>query len=184
MTKLTFIMVIILIGTIIINSHLESIDIPTASSPVNLKLEPSKATSSISTPTKATSPIKAKPLTTHSIIKAINDYRGVSFKENKTLNRIAQIRADDMASRGYFAHEEPNSTEHASKVLLEKEGVEYSYVGENLARNFTNIKDLMRAWIDSPTHNNNMLLNTRTDIGVGINGNIIVVLFLGGEITN
>lgn len=95
------------------------------------------------------------------------------------LVKAAQMKADDMAKEGYFAHRSPKG----KWVLTWINAVKYPYrtAGENLAEKWPDTETLVTAWINSPTHKANILENGYTDTGIGIaqgkNGIIIVQMF-------
>lgn len=82
---------------------------------------------------------------------------------------VAQLRSNDMASRGYFSHTSPEGATAFS--LLDQYGVPYGWAGENLARNnypddqsvAVAIRDLM----NSTAHRANILSGNYTHLGVG-----------------
>lgn len=82
------------------------------------------------------------------------------------LSRAAQMKADDMAARGYFAHVDPEGRQPWQ--WLDKAGYSYSYAGENLAVNFTDSKDVEQAWMNSPTHRANIAKAQYTKVGIGV----------------
>lgn len=86
--------------------------------------------------------------------------------ENALLDRSAQAKADDMAARGYFAHTGPDGKDPWS--WIDASGYDYQYAGENLAVRFVDSKDVVNAWMASPTHRANMVKAAYTEIGVGI----------------
>jgi hypothetical protein len=82
------------------------------------------------------------------------------------LNKAAEMKAEDMAALGYFAHTSP-----AGKTpwyWIEQVGYKYQYAGENLAVNFTDSKDVTVAWMNSPTHKANIVKGNYTEIGTGV----------------
>jgi hypothetical protein len=86
--------------------------------------------------------------------------------ENQQLMDAAHVKGDDMISKRYFAHFSPNGTTPWN--LLESKGYLFKTAGENLAINFTNSKDTVNAWMQSPKHRANILNTTYTDTGVAI----------------
>jgi hypothetical protein len=82
------------------------------------------------------------------------------------LAAAAQLKANDMAANGYFAHVSP-----AGKTpwyWLQQVGYHYSYAGENLAVNFDDSKAVEDAWMASPTHHANIVKSQYTRVGYGI----------------
>lgn len=99
-----------------------------------------------------------------------NDYRTTNSEKALTVNdkltQAAQMKADDMASKGYFSHIGPNGEK--PWFWFEKVGYKYEYAGENLAVDFTESNDVSNAWINSAKHKANLLNVNFTEIGVGI----------------
>ncbi|MBU2579890.1 CAP domain-containing protein [Patescibacteria group bacterium] len=89
-----------------------------------------------------------------------------SLKTNSLLEKAAQLKAEDMATKGYFAHTSPEEG-LTPWYWLDKVGYEYVLAGENLAINFVDSQDAINAWMNSPTHKANILNNNFVEIGVG-----------------
>ena len=88
------------------------------------------------------------------------------LKVSPLLEKVAQMKADDMASKGYFAH---NSPEGKTPWYWFKEaGYTYSFAGENLAVYFSDSAELEKAWMNSPGHRANILNSYFTEIGVAM----------------
>lgn len=85
---------------------------------------------------------------------------------NPVLNEVAQLKANDMAEKGYFAHTSPEGK--APWYWFKQVGYKYEYAGENLAIDFTDSQDVAKAWMNSPTHRANILKNSYTEMGTGI----------------
>ncbi len=82
------------------------------------------------------------------------------------LAAAAQLKANDMAANGYFAHVSP--TGKTPWYWLGKVGYQYTYAGENLAVNFDDSKAVEDAWMASPTHHANIVKPQYTRVGYGI----------------
>ena len=82
------------------------------------------------------------------------------------LNEAAQMKANDMATNGYFAHTSP--TGKTPWYWLEQAGYNYQYAGENLAINFSDSKDVTDAWLASPGHKANIVKENYTEVGTGV----------------
>ncbi len=91
---------------------------------------------------------------------------GQPLVESDVLDAAAQAKAEDMASKGYFAHVGPEGEE--PWVWLQRQGYEYAYAGENLAVRFNDSKDVVDAWMASPAHRANILKPVYQEIGVGL----------------
>ncbi|MFZ3011953.1 MAG: CAP domain-containing protein [Minisyncoccia bacterium] len=85
---------------------------------------------------------------------------------NSLLNKAAEMKAQDMALKGYFAHTSPEGLTPWYWILLS--GYKYQYAGENLAVNFQDSKDVTEAWLNSPTHKANIVKGNYTEMGTGI----------------
>ncbi len=84
--------------------------------------------------------------------------------ENATLAYAAQLKANDMAEKGYFAHVSPDGT--TPWYWIQRAGYSYSDAGENLAVNFVDSEEVHNAWMNSPTHRANILRDGFTEIGI------------------
>jgi uncharacterized protein YkwD len=83
---------------------------------------------------------------------------------NPLLENAARMKADDMAQKGYFAHNTPDGK--TPWYWFIKAGYLYKYAGENLAVNFTESSEVEKAWMASPTHRLNILGKNYTEIGI------------------
>lgn len=94
------------------------------------------------------------------------EYRVPTLVSNEVLSRAAQLKANDMATKGYFSHTSPNG--EAPWDFMSRAGYGFTNAGENLAVDFVNSEDVVSAWMRSETHKENILNNSFTEIGVGI----------------
>jgi len=85
-----------------------------------------------------------------------------SLTENELLNKAATMKATDMATKGYFAHVSPDGKKPWN--WLQAVEYKYQYAGENLAVNFKDSEDVTLAWMNSPTHNANIVKAEYTEI--------------------
>lgn len=88
------------------------------------------------------------------------------LKENPLLVQAAKAKAEDMASKGYFAHTSPEGK--TPWYWLKEVGYSYKSAGENLAINFLDSEDVSRAWMNSPTHRANIVKKEYTEIGIAV----------------
>ncbi|MGA2910239.1 MAG: CAP domain-containing protein [Candidatus Microgenomates bacterium] len=107
-----------------------------------------------------------------------------ALTEDPTLDAAALAKGNDMLAKGYWAHFAPDGTSPWSFFL--KFGYEYKYAGENLARDFPDAASAVTAWMNSPSHRENILNPNYQDIGIGVvEGNLagvdttIIVQFFG-----
>lgn len=85
---------------------------------------------------------------------------------NDVLGNAALNKGKDMFSKNYWAHFAPDGT--SPWYFIKNSGYEYTYAGENLAKGFTNSKDVVDAWMASPTHRENILSSNYRDMGFAI----------------
>ncbi len=103
---------------------------------------------------------------------------------NETLSKGAQLKAGDMFSFDYWSHQSPSGREPWE--FFKEAGYDYRVAGENLARDFMEAEDVVQAWMESPTHKENIVNPQYQDIGVAVvNGTLggiettLVVQFFG-----
>ena len=93
-----------------------------------------------------------------------------AFTLDGTLTQVARQRAQDMASKGYFAHTSPSG--QTAFTLLNGAGYSYSLAGENLARNnypdAQSVSVAMSGFMASANHRVNVLEVKFTRIGIGM----------------
>ena len=89
-----------------------------------------------------------------------------SLKYNTVLAKAAQMKAEDMAKRGYFSHKDPTGL--PPWKWLDQVGYDYTYAGENLGLNFIESDQLIEAWMNSSLHRLNLLNKNYTEIGIGV----------------
>lgn len=83
---------------------------------------------------------------------------------NPLLEAAAQMKADDMARRSYFAHNTPEG--RTPWYWLELAGYKYKYAGENLAVNFLDSEEIHTAWVNSRGHFLNIVSPRYSEIGI------------------
>lgn len=103
-----------------------------------------------------------------SVYELTNEYRksnGMNklFLSDK-LTEAAKNKANDLCINKYWSHELSDGRKW--ETFIDDTGLEYQIAGENLGKGFTDTAVLMQAWIDSPTHKDN-LDGDYTHIGVG-----------------
>lgn len=109
-------------------------------------------------------------ITTNHIINLSNQARvdnGLpKLKMSETLNQAAMLKAQDMMEDNYFAHTSPDGDRPWQ--WFKDVQYEYTYAGENLAMNFSQAEDAVDAWMNSPSHRDNILSSHYQDIGVAV----------------
>lgn len=91
-----------------------------------------------------------------------NSVRGLAI--NPTLSYAAELKAKDMAAKSYFAHTSPEGI--TPWYWFGQAGYTFLYAGENLAVNFSDSLDVERAWMNSPSHRENILSKNFSEIGI------------------
>ncbi|MCX6713807.1 MAG: CAP domain-containing protein, partial [Candidatus Vogelbacteria bacterium] len=90
----------------------------------------------------------------------------IPLRINSLLSEAAQLKAEDMANRGYFSHDGPNGEK--PWTWLDRVGYDYASAGENLAVDFLDSKEINEAWMNSPKHKENILKNLSNEINFNI----------------
>lgn len=86
--------------------------------------------------------------------------------ESPLLDEAAKLKAANMFEENYWAHFSPSGKDPWGFIL--RTGYKFSYAGENLARNFQNSDDVVKAWMNSPSHKENILNNKYQEIGIAV----------------
>lgn len=90
---------------------------------------------------------------------------------NSALTSAAHQKAEDMFKDQYWAHISPDGTEPWDFIL--GQNYDYIYAGENLAKNFSNSKDVVEAWMKSTSHKENLLSPNYDEIGFAVVNGVI-----------
>ena len=85
---------------------------------------------------------------------------------NSQLSSAALKKASDMFAKNYWAHVSPSGTQ--PWFFISQSGYTYRYAGENLARDFSDPQSVVTAWMNSPTHKENVVNSRYQDIGVAV----------------
>lgn len=114
--------------------------------------------------------VAASSITPEKIVELVNQERAKNqlpaLQINKALSQAAADKAADMVKYDYFEHTSPQGV--TPWQWLEKNNYDYKYAGENLAMNFTTAESENKAWMDSPTHRDNILNTHYQEIGVAV----------------
>jgi len=86
---------------------------------------------------------------------------------NEELAAAAEAKTQDMIKNNYFAHISPVDGKKWSEFILEA-GYDYKEAGENLAVGYTDPKIAVEAWMNSPTHKENILSPGFEETGMGL----------------
>ena len=104
---------------------------------------------------------------------AVNDFRReqhlIPLERQSELDRVARAHSEDMARRGFFAHESPEGRSWVDRLQLA--GVSgFTMAGENVGQ--TNRaepnREILDGWKQSPAHRENLMSRPMNATGVGI----------------
>jgi uncharacterized protein YkwD len=84
------------------------------------------------------------------------------------LAAAARAHSADMASRGFFAHINPDGLDPFDR--MKKAGISYRIAAENIAYGQRTAQAVVTSWMNSPGHRANILHGTLTHLGVGFQG--------------
>ena len=111
----------------------------------------------------------ASEINQSNLINLINQERtgrGVpALKIDIDLNQAASLKSKDMINRSYFDH---YAYGLSPWDFIKNAGYNYLYAGENLAMDFETSEGVVKAWMSSPTHRDNILNPDFTETGLGI----------------
>lgn len=85
---------------------------------------------------------------------------------NDKLSRAAYMKAQDMFKQQYWAHIAPDGS--TPWAWFAKTGYNYSYAGENLAKNFATAQGTVNGWMASQKHRENLLSVRYKDVGFAV----------------
>ena len=85
---------------------------------------------------------------------------------NNRLTSAASQKANDMLANDYFQHVSPAGV--TPWYWIKQTGYNFEYAGENLAMDFFETSDVFRAWMNSPTHRDNILNPNYKEIGIAV----------------
>ena len=114
----------------------------------------------------------AQPEKAAELLEKMNEARRLEglppLRTEGGLESVAQVRADDLVKRAYFAHYSPDGRSAFSELAAR--GITYRLAGENLARNnyadAKTVEEAFAALMASPGHRANILEPRFTAAGV------------------
>jgi uncharacterized protein YkwD len=112
------------------------------------------------------------------LLKAINDLRSegcqcgsdvmppvAPVSWNDTLERSARHHAIDMFANHYFSHLSEDGTPPIARAQLA--GYTGTYVGENIARGYSTVAEVIAGWKESESHCKNLMDTIYLEVGAG-----------------
>lgn len=85
---------------------------------------------------------------------------------NERLSAAALAKAQDMIDHQYWSHTSPQGKEPWD--FIKSADYRYHVAGENLARDFHQTDNMVKAWMASPTHKANILNGQYEQIGIAV----------------
>jgi uncharacterized protein YkwD len=111
----------------------------------------------------------ASEINDENVFKQLNQERTArglqALKENNDLTNAARLKSKDMVNRDYFEH---YAFGLAPWDFMSISGYDYLYAGENLAMDFATSEGMVKAWMNSPAHKENILNPDFKEIGIGV----------------
>ena len=89
-----------------------------------------------------------------------------SLSFNPKLTDAAGKKAENMFAQNYWAHNSPDGK--TPWVFIKGAGYNYIYAGENLARGFDTADDVVKAWMASSKHRENVLSKNFREVGFAV----------------
>ena len=126
-------------------------------------------------------PVRSSNITESAVLTLVNKVRSESnlkdLKSNPVLQLAAKNKAVDIKAYKYFSHNSPNNVKWNDFII--NQGYNYVIAGENLARGYYNADDMIKDWLLSQSHRENILFKDYTETGISLidtdNMGIIVV---------
>lgn len=155
-------------------------DTPTAAAPVAVGSAPIPTPTPAESPTPTASPVPTPTATRtatttplpnpeRQLVDLVNAERAragcAPLRIDPRLHGSAQKHAEDMATRGFFDHVNPEGVRAEARITAA--GYRWSQWGENLDRGPTTPAAVFARWMDGGIHQSNMLDCGFKDIGVG-----------------
>lgn len=84
---------------------------------------------------------------------------------DEKLMNTARAKSADMASKNYFSHTSP--TYGSPFDQMKANGITYRAAAENIAMGQRSAEEVVKGWMESPGHRQNILTPGFTHIGIG-----------------
>jgi uncharacterized protein YkwD len=85
---------------------------------------------------------------------------------NDTLAQVGTAHCQDMIDKNYFAHNSPDGKGPPDRATAA--GYQWTRIGENIAAGYTTAAEVMKGWMNSPDHKENILRPQFRELGVGL----------------
>ncbi len=125
-----------------------------------------------------------------SLVNAARAEKGLApLRHDITLQTSAQAYANRMHADGFFGHTDPSGHTLQDRVMAvnyyertmsdDCQCIKGFALGENIARGQRSAKEVVQAWMDSPSHRDAILGKDFTDLGIGVQSGVWVQHFGG-----
>lgn len=94
-----------------------------------------------------------------------------ALQQNQQLAEAAEKKAADMFKKDYWSHFAPDGG--SPWDFIKQSGYQYEFAGENLAKNFLYSQNVVTAWMNSPTHKENIVKKEYTEVGYAITNGML-----------
>ena len=102
------------------------------------------------------------------LVNSERNSRGLNgLTRNSKLDAAATVHADDMRTNGFFSHTGSDGGSVSERATAA--GYAWTSIGENIAQGDLTPEAVMDLWMNSDGHRANILNDTFTELGVGIN---------------
>jgi uncharacterized protein YkwD len=112
----------------------------------------------------------ATDISTQKLFMLTNEIRAqqglTQLQENVQLDEAAKKKASHMFQKDYWSHFAPDGT--SPWDFIKQSGYQYEFAGENLAKNFLFSNNVVDAWMNSPTHKENIVRKEYTQVGYAV----------------
>lgn len=109
-------------------------------------------------------------VTINEVVSATNAERTKAglptLRYSEKLADAARRKAANMLEEDYWAHNSPSGK--TPWVWFKAAGYGYLYAGENLAKDFGSTDRMVSAWMNSPTHRDNIVNSKYQEIGIAV----------------
>ena len=85
---------------------------------------------------------------------------------NTKLSNVATLKSQDMINKNYFSHTSP--TYGSPFDMMKQFNISYRTAGENIAMGQKTPAEVVKAWMNSQGHRENILSSNFTEIGIGV----------------
>src|SRR5699024_852542 len=135
----------------------------------NRPVEPNKPGDKNESETPSTPNVSESNQIEQEVLRLINIERSKAglpaFTSSSQLVQVAREKSKDMAVNNYFSHTSP--TYGSAFDMLSSFNISYKTAGENIAQGYQNAESVVKGWMNSQGHRDNILNSSFNTIGIG-----------------